>query len=103
MAEDPILHVDTLIHAPVRLAILSVLVTSKSASFKFLKEATNTTDGNLNTHLSKLEAANYIKIEKRFVGKKPLTECKLTATGRKAFMNYLTQMEQFIKNQDSSK
>jgi DNA-binding PadR family transcriptional regulator len=78
---------------------MSILIGVESSTFAYLKEATNTSDGNLSTHLTKLEAAGYIAIEKSFVGKKPQTTCAITKAGRTAFTNYLAQLEQIVKMQ----
>lgn len=99
MSPEQILNIDPLIHAPIRLAVLSVLVSVQNANFSFLKESTHTTDGNLSTHLTKLEAAGYIKIEKTFKGKKPQTICSITDVGRAAFAKYLDNLEKIIKKQ----
>lgn len=99
MNPDKILQLDPVIHAPARLAILSILVSVDNADFKFLKESTGATDGNLSTHLSKLEASGYITIEKSFQGKKPQTRCALTPTGREAFLRYFRALEQIVRNQ----
>lgn len=96
MNHEKILQLDPVIHAPTRLAILSILVTVESANFSYLKESTGTTDGNLSTHLTKLEESGYIKIRKTFQGKKPQTICAITAKGRKAFQMYLEQLEQIV-------
>jgi DNA-binding transcriptional ArsR family regulator len=89
-------ELDRLIHEPARLLILTILSTVASADFLFLQRETNLSKGNLSTHLSKLEEAGYIKIEKTFKGKLPLTVCKLTASGRKAVMQYRQQLKDFI-------
>ncbi len=99
MNREYISHIDLLIHAPIRLAVLSALVTVKDANFSFLKEATKATDGNLSTHLTKLEEAGYITIKKTFKGKKPQTICAITDKGRKAFINYIDTMEKIIQKQ----
>lgn len=99
MSHEEILKLDPVIHAPNRLAILTILVNVERANFSYLKEATGTTDGNLNTHLTKLEVHKFIKIKKAFVGKKPQTTCMITEKGREALINYLNQMEQIVKNQ----
>lgn len=99
MKHEKILSLDPIIHAPTRLAILSILITVENASFTFLKESTETSDGNLSTHLTKLEQSGYIKIVKKFVGKKPQTICSLTKTGRKAYERYLDQLEQIVQQQ----
>lgn len=101
MRHDKILQLDAVIHAPTRLAILSILIGVESSTFAYLKESTNTSDGNLSTHLTKLEAAGYITIEKSFVGKKPQTTCAVTGAGRVAFTNYLAQLEAILKMQKS--
>ena len=90
-------ELDRLIHEPARLLILTILSTVASADFLFLQRETNLTRGNLSTHLSKLEEAGYIKIEKTFKGKLPLTVCKLTASGRKAVTQYRQQLKDFIQ------
>ena len=80
---------DPLIHSRVRLAIMSALAGAEAAEFGYLKDVLGTTDGNLSTHLSKLETGGYIRLTKRFVRKKPRTTCRLTPTGRNAFEKYL--------------
>jgi len=99
MNHKQILDLDPLIHVPTRLAILSVLITVKSANFIYLKESIGVTDGNLSTHLTKLEAADYIKIVKTFKGKKPQTICSITPKGRKSFRKYLEHLEQIVNTQ----
>jgi len=87
---------DRIIHEPARLLIVTILSTVESADFLFLQREAGLTKGNLSAHLSKLEAAGYIRIEKTFKGKLPLTICKLTANGRRAFEQYRQQIQQFI-------
>ena len=99
MKHEKILNLDPIIHAPTRLAILSILITVENANFTFLKESTGTTDGNLSTHLTKLEESGYVSIEKKFVGKKPQTNCAITKKGRKAFEKYLEQLELIVQMQ----
>ncbi|MBU0529525.1 transcriptional regulator [bacterium] len=89
---------DPIIHAPIRLAILTVLISVKSADFTFLKEATETTDGNLSTHIQKLENAKYVKVSKSFVGKKPKTTLSITKLGRKAYENYVEEFSAYLKH-----
>jgi DNA-binding transcriptional ArsR family regulator len=72
------LVLDRLIHEPGRLAILTVLSSVKSADFVFLQRTTGLTKGNLSSHLTKLEEAGLVQIEKRFVLKKPNTNVELT-------------------------
>lgn len=96
MGHEEILELNPIIHAPIRLAIMSVLITTEEADFTYLKEVTKTTDGNLSTHLSKLENNELISIKKSFKDKKPHTACSITVEGRKAFIQYLEQMERII-------
>jgi DNA-binding HxlR family transcriptional regulator len=103
MKHDQILNLDPLVHAPIRLAVLSLLITVESANFIFLKESIGTTDGNLSTHLTKLEESAYISIKKTFKGKKPQTICAITRKGREALQSYLEQLEQIIHLQKKSK
>jgi DNA-binding transcriptional ArsR family regulator len=79
---------DRVIHEPARLMIVSLLYVSKDADFVFLQRETGLTKGNLSSHLARLEAAGYVRIEKMFRGKLPLTVCSLTQTGRTEFENY---------------
>ncbi len=87
---------DPLIHSQVRLAVVSVLSSVRQADFNFLKKAAETTDGNLSTHLAKLEEAGYIRIKKSFAGKKPQTICAVTDRGRTAFGLYLKALESYF-------
>ena len=90
-------ELDRLIHEPARLLIVTILSTVESADFLFLQRETDLTKGNLSAHLSKLEDAGYVSIEKTFKGKLPLTVCKLTESGRQAFDGYRRQMQDFIE------
>ena len=88
---------DPLLHSQLRLAIMSLLISVESAEFTFLKEKTASTAGNLSVQLDKLSEAGYISIEKSFKGKKPLTTCKITKQGIKAFENYVNVLKQYIQ------
>jgi DNA-binding MarR family transcriptional regulator len=91
-------EVDRLVHEPARLMILMVLYTVESADFTFLVNATELTDGNLSSHLSKLEAAGYVKMEKGYAGKKPRTTLQLTEEGRRAVEDYISTMQRAMRN-----
>ena len=99
MAEDlrSVTELDRLIHEPARLLIVTILSTVVSADFLFLQRETGLTKGNLSAHLSKLEEAGYVRIEKTFKGKLPLTVCKLTVAGKKALGQYRQQLRDFIE------
>lgn len=81
-----------------RLNIMSVLMVNDTQSFNALKELLGLTDGNLATHLRALEESGYVLVQKQFIGRKPNTTYSATATGRQAFSDHLTALEEFIKN-----
>jgi DNA-binding MarR family transcriptional regulator len=87
---------DPLLHSQLRLAVMSLLLSVESAEFTFLKEKTQSTAGNLSVQLDKLSEAGYIEIEKSFKGKKPLTTCRITKKGIKAFKDYVSILKQYI-------
>ena len=81
-------EIDKVIHEPSRLKIVAQLYVIESADYPFLMKQLGFTWGNLSAHLSKLEEAGYVEIEKDFVDKKPKTTVCLTPTGRAAFREY---------------
>jgi DNA-binding MarR family transcriptional regulator len=87
------LILDRLIHEPGRLAILTVLSSANAADFVFLQRVTGLTNGNLSSHLTKLEEAGLVKIEKKFVHKKPNTKVALTPVGKKRIADHWGQLE----------
>jgi len=93
----PINLIDRLIHEPARLLILSFLHTLKSADFLFLLRQTSLTRGNLSSHMSKLEAAGLVQVEKSFVDKIPRSLYKITRAGRLALRNYRKNMLQVLE------
>jgi len=84
---------DRLIHEPGRLAILTVLSSVKAADFVFLQRTTGLTKGNLSSHLTKLEEAGLVAIQKRFVLKKPNTNVELTSEGRRRIADHWRQLD----------
>ncbi len=94
--------IDKLIHEPARLAIMANLYVVERADFMFLMRRTDLTFGNLSSHLSKLEAAGYVRIEKTFKGKKPNTMIHLTAAGRTAFEGYRSNMKRMFEDLSST-
>ena len=89
-------ELDPLLHSQLRLAIMSLLIGLESAEFVFIKEKTNRTAGNLSVQLDKLSEAGYLAIDKSFKGKKPVTTCRITKKGIKAFEDYVTVLKQYI-------
>ena len=88
---------DRIIHERLRLGIVSALSVNDSLTFTELKKILSTTDGNLSVHSRKLEDAGYVVCEKRFEGRLPRTEYRLSERGRAALEAYLTHMEALIK------
>lgn len=85
-------RIDDVIHGRIRLGIMAYLSGAEAADFNTLKARLQTTDGNLSVHLRKLEEAGFVAVTKSFVGRKPLTEARLTEEGRAAFVAYLDAM-----------
>jgi DNA-binding MarR family transcriptional regulator len=77
---------------------MALLYVIDSADFTFLMNQTGLSWGNLSTHMSKLEEAGYIEVEKSFKGRRPNTSLRLTASGRKAFQEYRQSMMQMLEN-----
>lgn len=92
-----LVEIDRTIHEPARAAILAVLYGVESADFKFLLEMTQLTKGNLSVHARKLEAADYLTIEKSFQNNYPHTRYRMTKLGRAAFRAYVTKIKQLSK------
>jgi DNA-binding HxlR family transcriptional regulator len=86
-----------LIYDRVRLAIMSALAVEPVRSFTELRRLLDTSDGNLSTHLKKLEGARFVSCRKYFEGRVPRTEYRLTSKGKKAFTHYLDHMEALIR------
>jgi DNA-binding MarR family transcriptional regulator len=94
-------EVDRLIHEPARLVIVAILSVVESADFLYLQRETGLTKGNLSSHLTRLEEAGYLTVEKTYRGKIPLTICRLTEAGRKAYEDYRQQLKYFVENTSS--
>ncbi|NKI33136.1 winged helix-turn-helix domain-containing protein [Croceivirga thetidis] len=80
----------------IRLGIMSILIVNDKVEFNRLKELLEVTDGNLASHTKKLEEAEYIKIEKSFVGKKPNTKYMATRVGKNAFKKHIEALEKLL-------
>jgi DNA-binding MarR family transcriptional regulator len=90
---------DRIIHERARLSILTSLLTNpKGLAFNDLKQLCSLTDGNLSRHLEVLEKANLIEIRKGHDQKRPLTTCRITPSGRKRYLEYLSTLEQVIQD-----
>ncbi len=89
--------VDDIIHGRLRMGIMAYLSAVNPASFPELLEKTGTSNGNLSTHLTKLENAGFVKQEKGFNGKRPQTLVHVTSEGRKAWIDYLEAMRKILE------
>ncbi|MGI8771850.1 MAG: winged helix-turn-helix domain-containing protein [Acidobacteriaceae bacterium] len=87
---------DPVIHGKLRLALLSLLAGVDEAEFTWLREKTGSTDGNLGSHLLKLEEAGYVGVEKKFVARKPVTLYRMTQRGREALSGYVQALKQLL-------
>lgn len=96
MSERDYTQLDAVIHSRIRLAVMATLASVDDAGFTFLRKQTGTTDGNLSTHLRKLEDAGYIAVEKAFEKRKPVSRYRLTAEGRSAFTAYVERLEALL-------
>ena len=90
-------ELDRVIHEPARLLVVAVLAGVEEADFLYLMHTTGLTKGNLSTHLSRLEEARYVRIEKAFRGKIPLTLARLTPGGLAAFRRYRKDMTELLR------
>lgn len=91
---EELAELDKLVHEPARLAILTALSACRQAEFVFLLGLTRLTRGNLSSHLSRLEEAGLVEIEKRFVDRKPNTLVSLTAHGRRAIERHWRRLDE---------
>lgn len=89
---------DPLLHSELRLAIMSILISTEEADFVYLRNKTGATGGNLSVQLDKLQQADYISITKSFHGKIPRTLCRITPRGHEAFAAYVEALKNYIGN-----
>ncbi|MCW3108506.1 MAG: transcriptional regulator [Segetibacter sp.] len=88
---------DPILHSQLRLAVMSLLISVKEAEFTFLKEKTNATAGNLSVQIQKLKDAGYIEVSKQFKDNYPLTVCRITLHGIKAFEQYIKNLQGYLQ------
>jgi DNA-binding MarR family transcriptional regulator len=90
---------DRVIHERARLSVLTSLITNpKGLTFVDLKQLCSLTDGNLSRHLSVLEKARMVEILKGHDRNRPQTLCRITASGRKRYLEYLETLEQVVRD-----
>jgi DNA-binding transcriptional ArsR family regulator len=89
-------QIDRLIHEPARLMILSILAGADAVEFRYIEEITGLTRGNLSSHMSKLESAELLTVDKTFRGKLPVTTLRITVSGRAALTSYRERLAQIV-------
>jgi len=92
-----IADMDRVIHEPARLMLVTLLYAVDGADFLYLLRESGLTKGNLSTHLTRLEQADYIQVEKTFRGKIPQTLIRLSPSGRAAFKAYRQQLKRIVE------
>ena len=95
-------QLDNIIHQTIRLQIMSSLVSldqNEHVNFTYLRKLLKLTDGNLGAHLSKLEQAGYVNIDKAFVARKPQTFISVTGKGRDAFAGHVAALKEIIQSE----
>lgn len=92
-----ITNINKLFESRVRLGVMSVLLMNEKVDFNSLKNMLDITDGNLASHIAVLEKNKYIKVNKKFIGKKTNTSYSATEAGKKAFTEHLDALESLIK------
>ncbi|MBI3510772.1 MAG: transcriptional regulator [Bacteroidetes bacterium] len=93
----PFKDLDPVLHSQLRLAVVSILISVKEAEFNYLKEKTESTAGNLSIQIQKLKETGYIDVEKKFRDNYPLTICRITSKGTKAFKEYVSAIQDYLK------
>ena len=86
-------ELDRLVHEPARLLVMASLYVVESADYTFLMRQADISWGNLSAHISKLEEAGYVEVEKTYRGKRPYTLLRMSTQGRQAFRQYIERMK----------
>lgn len=90
---------DPILHSQLRLAVMSLLISVHEAEFTFIKDKTRATAGNLSVQIQKLKDAGYIDVQKQFRDNYPMTTCKITKAGIKAFEEYVASLQGYLGKQ----
>jgi len=89
-------QIDDLIHSRIRLAVMAAITSMGPASFSIIKRTVGATDGNLSVHMRKLEDGGYLRVEKTFIDRKPVSIYSLTDAGKAAFKTYIQYLENML-------
>jgi len=90
-------EINKVIHERARMAVMALLASTGTLSFTEMKRHLEMTDGNLSVHIQFLQKAGYVEVAKSFFNNKPLTSCRLTPAGKKAFAEYIDTLEKIVK------
>jgi DNA-binding transcriptional ArsR family regulator len=90
-------ELDPVIHSQLRLAVVSLLISTETAEFTYIKEQTGASAGNLSIQITKLKEAGYIEVEKKFFNNYPQTLCRITQLGRQKFTEYVNSLKDYLK------
>jgi DNA-binding transcriptional ArsR family regulator len=89
-------ELDPILHSQLRLAVVSLLIGLEVAEFTYIREQTGATAGNLSIQITKLKEAGYIDVTKKFNNNYPQTLCKITDLGRQKFIEYVTDLKDYL-------
>lgn len=87
---------DPILHSQLRLAVISLLISTEVAEFSYIREQTGATAGNLSIQITKLKEAGYIGVEKKFRNNYPQTLCSITDLGREKFSEYVNDLKKYL-------
>jgi DNA-binding transcriptional ArsR family regulator len=89
-------ELDPILHSQLRLAVISLLVSTETAEFTYIREQTGATAGNLSIQITKLKEAGYIEVIKKFRNNYPQTLCSITSLGKHKFSEYVNSLRDYL-------
>jgi DNA-binding MarR family transcriptional regulator len=90
-------ELDPVLHSQLRLAVISLLISTEVAEFTYIREQTGSTAGNLSIQITKLKEAGYIEVTKKFRNNYPQTLCRITPLGKQKFTDYVAALKDYLK------
>jgi DNA-binding transcriptional ArsR family regulator len=89
-------ELDPILHSQLRLAVISLLVSTETAEFTYIRDQTGATAGNLSIQITKLKEAGYIEVIKKFRNNYPQTLCSITSLGKYKFSEYVNSLRDYL-------
>lgn len=89
-------ELDPILHSQLRLAVISLLLSTEVAEFTYIREQTGATAGNLSIQITKLKEAGYIEVTKKFSNNYPQTLCSITPLGKDKFSEYINTLRDYL-------